>query len=81
MCFSRQSVAQLMAPNITHYRAVNSVGECHLHTVEVTGSNPVPPTTQFLLKYVHLDIIIRTEHDSVRLRPRLLKDIYQIGHF
>ena len=24
--------------------AVNSVGECYLHTVEVTGSNPVPPT-------------------------------------
>ena len=24
--------------------AVNSAGECHLHTVEVTGSNPVPPT-------------------------------------
>jgi hypothetical protein len=20
------------------------VGECYLHTVEVTGSNPVPPT-------------------------------------
>ena len=26
-------------------RAINSVGECHLHTVEVTGSNPVSPTT------------------------------------
>jgi hypothetical protein len=25
-------------------RAVNSAGECYLHTVEVTGSNPVPPT-------------------------------------
>lgn len=25
-------------------RAINSVGECHLHTVEVTGSNPVSPT-------------------------------------
>ena len=24
--------------------AVNSAGECHLHTVEVTGSIPVPPT-------------------------------------
>ena len=24
--------------------AVNSAGECYLHTVEVTGSNPVPPT-------------------------------------
>ena len=26
--------------------AVNSVGECYLHTVEVTGSNPVPPTNE-----------------------------------
>jgi hypothetical protein len=23
------------------------VGECYLHTVEVTGSNPVPPTIIF----------------------------------
>lgn len=27
--------------------AVNSAGECHPHTVEVTGSNPVPPTMPF----------------------------------
>ena len=26
--------------------AVNSAVECHPHTVEVTGSNPVPPTMQ-----------------------------------
>ena len=26
------------------YRAVNSAGECHPHTVEVAGSNPAPPT-------------------------------------
>ncbi len=25
-------------------RAVNSAVECHPHTVEVAGSNPVPPT-------------------------------------
>jgi hypothetical protein len=25
--------------------AINSAGECYLHTVEVTGSNPVSPTT------------------------------------
>ena len=24
--------------------AVNSAGECYLHTVEVVGSNPIPPT-------------------------------------
>jgi hypothetical protein len=27
-------------------RAVNSAVECHPHTVEVTGSNPVPPTNE-----------------------------------
>ncbi len=27
------------------FRAVNSAVECHLHTVEATGSIPVPPTT------------------------------------
>ena len=27
-------------------RAVNSAVECHLHTVEVTGSIPVPPTNR-----------------------------------
>ncbi len=26
------------------FRAVNSAVECHLHTVEATGSIPVPPT-------------------------------------
>ena len=26
-------------------RAVNSAVECHLHTVEVSGSIPLPPTT------------------------------------
>ena len=27
-------------------RACNSVGECHLHTVEVVGSNPIAPIGQ-----------------------------------
>ncbi len=31
--------------------AINSVVECHLHTVEVTGSNPVSPTI-FLWPYL-----------------------------
>ena len=26
-------------------RALNSAVECHLHTVEVIGSNPIAPTT------------------------------------
>jgi hypothetical protein len=29
---------------ILPWRALNSAVECHLHTVEVTGSNPVAPT-------------------------------------
>ena len=29
--------------------ALNSAVECHLHTVEVTGSNPVAPTILLLL--------------------------------
>ena len=28
------------------FRAVNSAGECHPHTVEVEGSNPSPPTIE-----------------------------------
>ena len=31
--------------------ALNSAVECHLHTVEVTGSNPVAPTTPFVPKH------------------------------
>ena len=34
-----QAVIHRLAP-----RAVNSAVECHLHTVEATGSIPVPPT-------------------------------------
>src|SRR5438045_1390339 len=30
------------------FGALNSVVECHLHTVEVTGSNPVAPTIPHL---------------------------------
>ena len=29
--------------NIIYARACNSAGECHLHTVEVVGSNPIAP--------------------------------------
>ena len=29
-------------------RALNSAVECHLHTVEVIGSNPIAPTINFL---------------------------------
>src|SRR6185436_8759729 len=33
-------------------RALNSAVECHLHTVEVTGSNPVAPTTPLPLSFL-----------------------------
>ena len=33
--------------------AVNSAGECYLHTVEVTGSIPVPPTNNIKGLRVH----------------------------
>ena len=33
--------------------AVNSAGECYLHTVEVTGSIPVPPTMKIKGLLVH----------------------------
>ena len=36
---------QLRADRLISWRRViNSAGECYLHTVEVTGSNPVSPT-------------------------------------
>src|SRR3989338_909477 len=45
------------------FRAVNSAVECHLHTVEATGSNPVPPTKttewQRRLQRIRLDRIVR----------------------
>ena len=31
---------------IRSFGSFNSAGECYLHTVEVAGSNPVPPTSQ-----------------------------------
>src|SRR5690606_24137673 len=31
-------------------RARNSAVECHLHTVEAIGSNPIAPTTKFVLR-------------------------------
>jgi hypothetical protein len=34
---------------IKKHWALNSAVECHLHTVEVTGSNPVAPTISVLV--------------------------------
>ncbi len=44
--------------------AINSAGECYLHTVEVTGSNPVSPTIRLLPP--HIMMLTR----SVRLALR-----------
>ena len=35
-------------------RALNSAVECHLHTVEVAGSNPAAPTNSFFAGVWHL---------------------------
>ena len=37
------------APSASSHRALNSAVECHLHTVEVVGSNPTAPTIQIKL--------------------------------
>src|ERR1039458_809205 len=38
--------------------ALNSAVECHLHTVEVTGSNPVAPTIIICLPPSHLRVAV-----------------------
>jgi hypothetical protein len=38
--------------------ALNSAVECHLHTVEVTGSNPVAPTNIISLLHSHLRVAV-----------------------
>ena len=36
--------------------ALNSAVECHLHTVEVRGSNPLAPTISIFQRCSHLDV-------------------------
>jgi Phage integrase family len=38
--------------------ALNSAVECHLHTVEVIGSNPIAPTIPIFLRHSHLDLAV-----------------------
>ena len=38
--------------------ALNSAVECHLHTVEVVGSNPTAPTIDFPLPNSHLRVAV-----------------------
>ena len=41
-------------PSKSPFRALNSAVECHLHTVEVAGSNPAAPTSLRLLRRLRL---------------------------
>jgi hypothetical protein len=36
--------------------ALNSAVECHLHTVEVIGSNPIAPTNLIFRRFNHLEL-------------------------
>jgi hypothetical protein len=38
--------------------ALNSAVECHLHTVEVIGSNPIAPTINICLPHSHLRVAV-----------------------
>src|SRR5664279_3774702 len=46
--------ARFATIDIPQLWALNSAVECHLHTVEVTGSNPVAPTIIIYLPHSHL---------------------------
>ncbi len=48
---------ELTAPNW----ALNSAVECHLHTVEVIGSNPIAPTIHQLVWLVQVQVKVVTE--------------------
>ena len=42
-------------------RALNSAVECHLHTVEVIGSNPIAPTIHQLTRLVQVQVNVVTK--------------------
>ena len=52
----RGSATKFVTIQITATWALNSAVECHLHTVEVTGSNPVAPT-KFPEKVSELEVL------------------------
>src|ERR1039458_6595338 len=49
--------------------ALNSAVECHLHTVEVTGSNPVAPTNVICLLHSHLRAAVYGPRDPSDMPP------------
>jgi hypothetical protein len=54
----RASRKNLLQSELPQLWALNSAVECHLHTVEVTGSNPVAPTNLISLKHSHLRVAV-----------------------
>src|ERR1019366_6274437 len=55
--------------------ALNSAVECHLHTVEVTGSNPVAPTIIICLLHSHLRAAVYGPPDPSDLPPPRRKKV------
>src|ERR1700679_3644557 len=54
-------------------RAHNSAVECHLHTVEVVGSNPAVPTKSNSIKISRLEVRKRPENDPLTLKGAVLE--------
>jgi hypothetical protein len=50
LCRLRSAVGRAFATSATRLWAHNSAVECHLHTVEVVGSNPAVPTISKLFR-------------------------------
>ena len=51
-----------MLPDSVRLRAHNSAVECHLHTVEVVGSNPAVPTNFINLRTQNRKTSVRTSY-------------------
>jgi hypothetical protein len=57
--------------------AINSVEECYLHTVEVTGSNPVSPTIYFTLLSLTYKILNLRKNASLPIAVSITVPKYQ----
>jgi hypothetical protein len=51
--------------------ALNSAVECHLHTVEVIGSNPIAPTINISFPHSHLRVNIVSLAVEIPARSQL----------
>ena len=61
---------------LTLIRAINSAGECYLHMVEVTGSNPVLPTSPNLKRTPFVRIVLGFFFALFRLLPCRVTPLY-----